>query len=106
VQPFAIVSKTFQTTTPESAEDGDFSESGFRYEDRPMSLAELVDELKECSHLSASHVGFGTWAITEEIINYRTGESTTEGVHVQKIFGKAPKAKQLQQIYRIAGLVK
>jgi hypothetical protein len=48
-----ILSKTFSETTPESAEHGDFSNSGFEWQDVEYTFKELIDELKNnnyCIH--------------------------------------------------------
>jgi len=40
------VSLTYQQITPESAEHGDFSDQGFIYEDKKMSLKDVLSELE------------------------------------------------------------
>jgi hypothetical protein len=41
-----ILSKTFAETTPEFSEHGDFSDSGFEWQDVEYTFKELIDELK------------------------------------------------------------
>lgn len=44
---FILISKTFDEITPESAEDSDFSDSGFITEREEVTFRELVDLMSE-----------------------------------------------------------
>lgn len=44
--PKILVSRCYAETTPESADDGDHSDSGFVYESEPMTFSELVREIR------------------------------------------------------------
>ena len=105
-QPFAIVQKTFEVVTTASVAMGEAEDRGFIFEDEPMTLGELIQELKQLDHLSSTHVDGRTWAIGYPQTDYRTGDETTESIHVTKILGKEPTAKQLQRIYRLAKLTR
>ena len=41
-----IVNETYSEITPESAESGDFSETGFEFEDQEYTLSELISYIK------------------------------------------------------------
>jgi len=51
---YILISKTFAEITPESCEDGDFSNTGFISECEQVSFSELVDILKENKNPSSS----------------------------------------------------
>lgn len=44
---YIIISKTYAQTTPESVEQGDFSETGFISEREEVTFRELVDLMRE-----------------------------------------------------------
>lgn len=106
-----IVSRTYATETSESAEHGDFAEHGYVYENNELSFRQLIDELRECTHLSCSGpiVSEGawahTWACMEAYLDPRTGNTTEEAVHIHKINGRRPTAHQLRRIFAAAGLL-
>ncbi len=100
-----IVSRCYELVTPESAEDGDASERGFEIEDEEMDFREVIRELRNCNHLSDSHVQAGTWAMTEpHVSDWQTGEEKSESVHINAINGKPPTAHQLRRLFRAAGI--
>ena len=72
-----IISKTYSEITPESAENGDFSDTGFEWENSECTFRELVDYLKEhkqyCNPSWCSS-GFST-------IDYRTGTEQETCIH-------------------------
>lgn len=47
-----LIHKTFCEVTPESAEIGDFSDSGFVWKNEPMTFKELVDLLENYKNAS------------------------------------------------------
>jgi hypothetical protein len=78
-----MISKTFTEVTPESAEECDFSDSGFIYERQSFKFRELVDELEAISHASCSApVTIHTY-VTESagITDYRTCVETEYCYH-------------------------
>lgn len=101
-----IISRTFAEITPESAEDGDFSETGFITEREEVSFSELVELMKEHYHPSSSpndggtNVWYSTGFYTED---YATGNERQESIHyhhdnapnVQKYWRWAAKAANL-----------
>lgn len=82
-----LMNRTYSEVTPESAEHGDFSDTGFIYEDQPFSFRDLVRELREFSALSCSHPGScsGVWASTHfETVDYSTGTEREESLHFSR----------------------
>lgn len=74
------VSETYQHTTPESAEYGDFNETGFNWQNVEYTLSELVDYIKD-NHFASSG---GDWLQTyNEIIDYRLGLEESLSLHVE-----------------------
>jgi len=81
------VSRTFETVTPESAEEGDFADSGFIYQDRELTFRELVRELQDGGFSEPScypiPAGFSPWVSqADSSTNYRTGAETRESLHL------------------------
>jgi hypothetical protein len=71
--------KTFDIITPESAEAGEFAESGFIDENCSMTFREAV-ELLACT--TASDLpNPGTWYSTDGDTDYRTGEVEIRSYH-------------------------
>ena len=106
------VSKTYSETTPESASEGDFSNTGFVYKDQSFTLRELIRELEDCSELSSWPVKTpadchrGIWASTESHITcYRTGTETSESIHIESVNGKPIRPAQLFRLFKLAKLV-
>lgn len=83
---FILISKTYAETTPESARDGDFSDTGFVSEKEQVSFTELVDLMKE--HYNASQSGTNV-TITPNVwfscgwftSDYSTGTERGESIH-------------------------
>ena len=103
-----LISRTYAETTPESAEDGDFSDTGFVYEDTEFTFRELVRELRDCQHLSESHPGdcATVWACTGfETVNYYTGTEREESIHFSR--SNSPRMlKYWRKALKAAGLIK
>jgi hypothetical protein len=78
------VAKTYQTVTPESAEMGDFEDSGFIFERRnDYSLKDIIDEINQNSveHCQENGNGFDIY-FSSYCSDYQTGEDTSECLHV------------------------
>jgi hypothetical protein len=78
---------TYDVVTPESAERGDFEESGFESEDLKFdSLAEMALYMQE-NGASGSETGGGiknpSWYTADPDIDYQSGHETSHGFHVQ-----------------------
>lgn len=75
-----LVSKTYSQIAPESAEDGDFSDYGFVWEDVPYTFRELVELLDSREwHFDEGGIITNGW----NIIDYYTMTSEEEQLHVQ-----------------------
>lgn len=84
MQNYIIISRTFAETTPESIEDGDYSETGFISEHEEVSFRELVKLMKQHHHPSKfpNDGGTGVWYSTEfETEDYATGTERQESIH-------------------------
>lgn len=105
-----LISRTYSETTPESAEDGDFSDTGFVYQDVEFTFRELVKELSEMSESSRwpSTGSTHDWYSTPfEVTDYGTGTGTErqESIHFSR--SNPPRlAKYWSKAARAAGLIK
>jgi len=77
---------TYQQVTPESAEIGDFSETGFKHQNIELdSVQDAIDELISggVTEASSSHFHPGIWYSTEfNTICYKTGTDESESYHL------------------------
>ena len=81
-----LISRTYQVVTPESAEDGDFAETGFDYEDAPHNFRELIDMLEEhrnCSCYPVTDTPY-TWFSSSGDIDMYDGSETTYSIHYSR----------------------
>lgn len=103
-----LINKTFSRTTPESAEEGEFSETGFEWENAEVTFHELV-ELME-SHYNPSCYpadgGIYEWYSTNfEVIDYQ--EMIEEETSIHYSSDNPPrKAKYWKLAAQCAGIVK
>lgn len=97
------VSKTFDVVTPESAEHGDIADSGFEYQDRAMTLREVLRTIESegCTEPSSwpctleNFANGRVWFTSvDPDVDYRTGESTTYAIHVDG------SSRNLARLYR------
>ncbi len=104
--PTILLNRCYSTVTPESAEHGDFEDTGFVYENTEFTFRELVRELREFTSLSSSPSSgsISDWACTGfEASDYSTGEEREETLHfsrenperLQKYWSKALRAAGL-----------
>lgn len=77
-----ILSQTYQTVTPESAEDGELSDSGYEWAGAPHGFRETVELIRSGGFTQRpdSH-GVPRWLSTDAEEDFRTGESTTRSLH-------------------------
>jgi hypothetical protein len=110
-KPRFLVSRTYQITTPESVEHGDFAEDGYVFQDEAMSLEETVRELRDCSHLSSAPIRSPDdlmgreWANTEPVPDYSNGNDQTDSVHIRRLNGDVPSPEQLYRLFKLSGLI-
>ena len=103
-----LISKTYSEMTPESAEDGEYSYSGFVWEDCEYSFRELVELLRECSEASCwpATGSVNEWYCNEwGTTDYSTGEQRQECVHYSHK-NPSKNAKYWRWAAKAAGLVK
>lgn len=77
--PAILVSRCYSECTPESAENGDTSDSGFVYECEPRTFGELVREIESDGF---AQEGCTDWLCTGySTQDYRTGTEREETLH-------------------------
>jgi len=85
---FILINRTFCEVTPESAQDGDFSDKGFIEEQQQVTFTELIDLMKEHNIASCSPNNFNdlhTWYSTPfYTTDYSTGTEREESIHFCK----------------------
>lgn len=102
------ISRTFSETTPESAEQGDFSDSGFIVHSEQVTFKELVCLMGEHTNPSCSPASGDTseWYTTHPYTScYRTGTEREEGIHYGRE-NPAKNAKYWRLAAKAAGIVK
>jgi hypothetical protein len=111
-KPRFLVSRCYSIVTPESARIGDTAENGFVFEREPMSLAQAVDELRDCVELSAwpirspRDLNGHEWAETEmEPEDYSSADERQESVHFRNIRGGNISPANLFRLFCLAGLI-
>jgi hypothetical protein len=83
-----IVSKTYEVVTEESAEHGDFAETGFVFEDDRMTLEEVLREIDKdgfCEWSSSDPTILDCLSTVDPEVNYSTGEQTYYSLHFENI---------------------
>jgi len=104
-----LVSKTYEIITPESAENGDAEERGFKYQDEEMTVEDILREIdyNGFTMLSSSWIENHknsteqnhTWINTvDPDKNYTTGEDTFYGLHIKCTEGEFYKICKLAKI--------
>lgn len=77
-----LISRTFEEVTPESAEDGEVSDSGFVYEAQEFTFSELV---REISRDGFFREGATEWLTTHVWVDdYATGTERREALHFDR----------------------
>jgi len=77
-----LVTRCYEEVTPESAEDGDFSDTGVVYENEPFSFRDLVSEIRKGGFYRE---GSTEWLTTShEVTCYRTLTSRAETLHFSR----------------------
>ena len=77
-----LISKTYQITTPESAEYGDYAESGFTWESEKMTFKDLISEAESSGCIY--HEGCDWLYSDSEIEDYSTGETVAYALHFDR----------------------
>lgn len=79
-----LINQTFVNVTYESADNGDYSDSGFIAEKLEVSFRELVQLMKDHCHPSQSPNNGSTdiWYSSDfHTINFKTGEEQETAIH-------------------------
>lgn len=78
-----LVSKTYADVTPESAEHGDFEDTGFMWEDVEYTFRELVEEFSghNCWQLAEGADWLTSGIFT---VCYRTCRDREENLHIER----------------------
>lgn len=87
MQNYIIISRTYSEITPESAENGEFSDRGFITEHEKISFSRLVRLLKVCNQPSQLPNDGGTnvsYSTGFYIDDYATGTESEETIHYHK----------------------
>lgn len=98
------IKTTFQRVTPESAENGDFSETGW-HDEQGENFDNAVDAVlwlqrQGAVHPSSSNFHNGIWYSSDEhCSDYSTDETTSYSFHI-----KASKKLQLEIYNRLIGI--
>lgn len=84
-----LISRCYEVITHESAENNEFADRGYVYDDKPMTFRELVRELREFNEMSSWQCDFESakfaWASQSEgSVDYYTGEERRETLHFSK----------------------
>jgi len=100
-----LIRTSYETVTPESAEEGDAADRGWEDEEGEQfeSVEDAIEWLKRkgVQHASSSHFHPGIWYSSGEDQDFGTGETTTYSFHltadekVQKAIYDALKAKKV-----------
>jgi hypothetical protein len=75
------ISKTYEIITPESAEHGDFEETGFEFEHEQYSFKDLCDLIMDEGFYNEGSDWLNT---VDPDRNYATGEETFYGLHFDR----------------------
>lgn len=80
-----LISKTFETMSQESAENGDYEDTGYCWENVECSFSELVSIIRglEPSQSPITNAAF-VWFTEHGDIDYRTGEETSYSYHFSR----------------------
>lgn len=78
-----LINKTYSVITEESAENGDFAEAGFVFENVPYTFKELVRLMRDYPIPSYWPCGGEThaWLSDSGRVDYCTGDETIESIH-------------------------
>lgn len=78
-----LISKTYEIWNEDDLDLGDTDKKGFIFCDEDYSFKDLLDELKDnyYYHLSSSVLDSSTWIITDNNIDYQSGENTIYSLH-------------------------
>ena len=78
-----LVSETYEIITEESAENGDFEETGFTFQDEPMTAREIAEYLYTggFTEASASQYHDGVWFSANGDMDMHSGDYENRSLH-------------------------
>lgn len=78
------VSRTYDIVTPESAQQGDFSESGYVYEPKKMTIRDVLSEINSLGYFEnlQDHNGSQSLYAADAYTDYHDGSETREALHI------------------------
>lgn len=85
---------TYDIVTPESAEEGDFAESGWELEPEDMSAEDIIRYMQDLGVYENN--GDGSWYTAGSVQDYSTGEEISYAVHVKNVDGSPLTADQIK----------
>ena len=104
-----LISKTFETYTPESTENGEAEEQGFIFEDEPYTFRELLRLIQmegftqpSCSPATGNP---HEWLTTESEPDYSTGEESIYSLHFSHN-NESRAAKYWRAAFKAANIIK
>ena len=101
-----LINKTYSIVTPESAENGEDSDSGFLSKNEKVTFRELVNLIQDhpapsCYPASGS---VWEWVSTYPSTDFQTGEEETQSLHFSRQNGPW-KEKYWKKAMQMAGIV-
>jgi hypothetical protein len=102
-----LINKTYSIVTPESAENGEDSDSGFLSQGEKVTFRELVSLMKEFPMPSCSQASGETWEWLTSYpeTDFRSGEEKTESLHFSR--ENSPSlGKYWKKAMQMAGIIK
>jgi hypothetical protein len=101
-----LINKTYSECTPESAENGELSDSGFIWEDAECTFRELVGYFREHTECSDYPAHSGAWFSSGfSVDDYGTGLESETAIHFSRS-NPAYKAKYWALAAKCAGVIK
>lgn len=99
-----LISKTFATVTPESAEVGDYASHGYVAEDVECSLRDARHDIRDIGahYLNDCDDKRATVYGDSEDTNYRTGEVTTYALHFK--FRSPAESRAFRKLCKLMGV--
>jgi len=80
------VNKTYTQVTPESAEHGDYSDTGFEFQDQQYTLRELINYIKQNGFVREANTDWLTTGYWTQC--HYTGTEKCFDLHITLIKGK------------------
>ena len=74
---------TYDTVTPDSAEQGEYADTGYMAEPEAVTIREAVEDIRRAGVAYAERTYNGFRVSHFDEVDYRTGEVTTETTHVK-----------------------